>query len=611
MDYPYLHKQFTSDCRQMFHSLSRAGLRVKKRNTFTRTFPRDYLMADGISNFFTEDVRIGCSQKDKKSPAEIWKETERNPPKGWNLMSPWDRHEHIYEKSKGCNIFNPSLAVYLYMVYAPRLGQLKILDPSAGWGDRLIAALACGHVYHGYDPNSRLDGGYKKIIETFGDSRSRVEIAPFEDAKVEGNYDMVLTSPPYFDLEIYVRPDEDVDKSQSSTRFRLFTDWLEGMYGPYLNKAYSSLKIGGRMIIYIQDIPGYPLAVLTSDIIKLFGGKHVEDGHFVQKFSRHDVSRPYQVWERVAKILTWGTDGKAKNYGNVVGSHVPRHWIKRKMENQGFVGFGGVSSDIDHSVKIDLIEKHKLTSPYGIETTQIDLWIGDGRIEKDGIWFVKPSDGYIGSGKMIQVGDAEKITKISNSLPTSFRVGGSEFPLSRDKWIVQRAIKPPLRDGKAWDVRHFAILVTMNGRAIVYSRSRGVGRMSVKPYDTSDVTSMITNVSINEGLDGYSSEMHLFEVMSPVFTDIVVSTLRGQVKHDKLKPTAMVLGFDSIQDEGNAWHLIEVNASPYMGGGDKGGVEEAEVSLVWKALFDDVYPSLLHGGLPGIIPGWERAVLDA
>ena len=48
----------------------------------------------------------------------------------------------------------------------------KILDMSSGWGDRLVGAMACNiDCYHGFDPNSCLHPGYKKMIEFFKDQK--------------------------------------------------------------------------------------------------------------------------------------------------------------------------------------------------------------------------------------------------------------------------------------------------------------------------------------------------------------------------------------------------------------------------------------------------------
>ncbi len=100
----------------------------------------------------------------------------------------------------------------------------------------------------------------------------------FEDGSLEGEapFDLVLTSPPYFDLEIYrdepsasatSAPAASEPPMQSITKHGSSLEaWLQGWYFPMLAKAWAALRPdGGHLAIYINDHAGKDK---DKDIIK-------------------------------------------------------------------------------------------------------------------------------------------------------------------------------------------------------------------------------------------------------------------------------------------------------------------------------------------------------
>lgn len=212
-----------------------------------RVYPDDYLFCDFISNHFTEKVRISCTFSTFKSPLQVWKELDK---KNIKKLSKYEQREYIYNLTRECNIFNPSFALWIITNLIGN--KAKILDPSSGWGDRLIAALASNaEIYHGYDPNKKLQTCYKKIINMFAKSGEYfIKAIPFELAILPFNfYDIALTSPPYFTLELYGN-----DKSQSVVKYPNYIDWLNKMYHPYLMNMINAVRSDGFICIYIEDI---------------------------------------------------------------------------------------------------------------------------------------------------------------------------------------------------------------------------------------------------------------------------------------------------------------------------------------------------------------------
>ena len=88
--------------------------------------------------------------------------------------------DYMYNKSNMCNNFQVTIIMNIYSFF----GAKRILDSSAGWGDRLVAAIASGTEYVGVDPNKCLKPLYKKIIKTLAgsDHESKFQIInkPFE-----------------------------------------------------------------------------------------------------------------------------------------------------------------------------------------------------------------------------------------------------------------------------------------------------------------------------------------------------------------------------------------------------------------------------------------------
>ena len=92
-------------------------------------------------------------------------------------------------------------SVYLYKKY----NATKVLDPTAGWGGRMLGAINLNIEYTGIDTNTNLTTGYDKMIDLFHcDAKCKMIYKSFLDVDFSDiDYDFVLTSPPYEDLEIY------------------------------------------------------------------------------------------------------------------------------------------------------------------------------------------------------------------------------------------------------------------------------------------------------------------------------------------------------------------------------------------------------------------------
>jgi len=99
------------------------------------------------------------------------------------------------------NQFRPVVARWIYQRFLPRVG---ILDISAGWGGRALAAMSLGIPYIGIDANEKLKPAYERLLSLEPEAKVRMIFRPSEEVSFANmSYDLVFTSPPYFMLEEY------------------------------------------------------------------------------------------------------------------------------------------------------------------------------------------------------------------------------------------------------------------------------------------------------------------------------------------------------------------------------------------------------------------------
>jgi len=158
----------------------------------------------------------------------------------------------LYTGSGTIPQFKPIVAKFIYQKFQPKC----VLDPTCGWGGRCLGAMSMDIDYIGFDTNINLKPAYKKMIQIYS-SNSNVKIYFKDSAKVnytKFNYDMVFTSPPYYNIEQYKHMPEYKNREH----------WVETFLNPMIEKSYQSLQKQGTFIININK-DGY------EDIKKILG----------------------------------------------------------------------------------------------------------------------------------------------------------------------------------------------------------------------------------------------------------------------------------------------------------------------------------------------------
>lgn len=320
---------------------------------------------DVLPDLFTEEARMQARVLNNPSPIEVWR---REPEKviaaglksGLCTKSDLQKvagnsdvvgaakaaahclREGVYGAAREATQFKISLGAAVYRYFAGLLGEkpedLRVLDPSAGWGDRALAAAAAGiGEYVGADPNPRLREGHAAVaaaveaeaeraaaahrancvdpcphgfdapalarpatrlrwervdgsdpehgapvysfslgpeaaVEPVGPTRIRVIPKPFEDISEQelagGNlpegspnscsgtsFDLVFTSPPFFDFETYNEEDPHQSLARSAPGAQgdpSYTKWL-GWFVAFCAKGYALLRPGGFLALYFVD----------------------------------------------------------------------------------------------------------------------------------------------------------------------------------------------------------------------------------------------------------------------------------------------------------------------------------------------------------------------
>jgi hypothetical protein len=116
-----------------------------------------------------------------------------------------------------------------------------VFDPCMGWGGRMLGATSLGWNYIGCDPNSETFGNLQSMVD-FLDINHLVEMHNIgaENFSYDIIVDVVITSPPYFNLEVYTDAED-----QSYNKHGTYETWRDNWYVPLIENCLSILKDDG------------------------------------------------------------------------------------------------------------------------------------------------------------------------------------------------------------------------------------------------------------------------------------------------------------------------------------------------------------------------------
>ena len=248
---------------------------------------------NNITDIFSEKGRVKCQFGNKPSPHDYWQlhkeEMIKRTYDKYDSLTIRNLREAIYNSidTKLCNNFRITVALTILKYFKPK----SWLDISAGWGDRLLSAIFYNiSMYVAADPNKELHQYYNEMIDTFVPKTKRKNFilfeGGFEDIKLSyKEFDIVFTSPPFFDLEKYSTHD-----ANSFTKYKTEKDWCKKFLLKSLNKAFKHLKVGGHMIIYMGG-SRYVMGEMISTMNKIATYKGVI-------YFMTNLPRGIHVWQK-------------------------------------------------------------------------------------------------------------------------------------------------------------------------------------------------------------------------------------------------------------------------------------------------------------------------
>lgn len=237
------------------------------------TNKEDYLNIGILSDYFVDSCRKYCKWKNKITPAEYFTKNYDTIIKEMNdsklSITKYNVREFLYKKNLFCSSHNPCIIKYLIELFKAK----DVLDFSAGWGDRLLGAMASKYIksYTGVDPSSCLHPKYQEMIKLFRKYAPNPDIKVtmiqdgFENVTLTESYDLVYTSPPYFDYEIY-----NEETSQSINKQNTESKWYDNFLQPSVNKSIKALNNDGHIALYIGQEKGM---TYTENIINYIRSK--------------------------------------------------------------------------------------------------------------------------------------------------------------------------------------------------------------------------------------------------------------------------------------------------------------------------------------------------
>ena len=246
-----------------------------------------------ITEYFQEHVRIDAKRYDQElSPAEYW-DSNKDELENKDILM---QRKNISKNLKECTNFCPLILVKIVKIFKSK----DILDFSAGWGDRLVGACLCDDFiksYTGIDPNKRLFTGYKKIIKEFVPKNNIYKYNMINGCSEDiidtfkCKFDLILTSPPYYDLEIYSN-----DKNQSTNRYKSFELWYNKFLLKCINSSINKLKENGIVAININNFKNYDIIGRLKKDIKI---KYLGIIYFGNHRCKTTIYQPILLWQNV------------------------------------------------------------------------------------------------------------------------------------------------------------------------------------------------------------------------------------------------------------------------------------------------------------------------
>ncbi len=321
-----------------------------KKSLILKSNDSDYNDFNMLSDMYQEEERMKCSLLGKdsphilfyKKPRELFQLLSKIDGKRVDTFSP-NLRENIYniKPSIECTTHRPAniMALIQYLLVDGQKKSKKdiwIYDSSAGWGDRLFGAMAANVNYIATDPNVDLHKNYEKMIQKHGNAGRTYKIFKHGSQTLDMDreldqlynqqniqFDLMYTSPPYFNLETYSNTND-----QSISLFSTENIWYENFLLPTLFNSWKYIKKDGYMAINInyfnnnqkyisRMIEDVQKLCIGSDFMGVLSYANMKDGNILSS------PQPIWIWKKI----------KETNYENLSNNIVTDVIVDKEFNN--------------------------------------------------------------------------------------------------------------------------------------------------------------------------------------------------------------------------------------------------------------------------------------
>lgn len=283
-DFPYLYKIYNYNELALLKELKKYKTSLKHKFSFKtdesklKKYNDKYYLIEldysknkilnQSADYFTEPIRIKCITNGN-SIHNYFIENFANIMK---IQELYNQRTHIYKQINYCSNFNICLSINILEIFKPKIW----IDISSGWGDRLVSCICYNKLYtnkchyYGCDPNKDLFKYYKKIITTYAKGKTKlynIQNTGFIEAQFPNSVDLIFSSPPFFDVEIYSKYNNDSMKNANTIDL-----WIANFLKPMILKCYKLLSDkNGKLVLYIEDREKTPFINIMINYAKEIG----------------------------------------------------------------------------------------------------------------------------------------------------------------------------------------------------------------------------------------------------------------------------------------------------------------------------------------------------
>ena len=190
------------------------------------------------------------------------------------------------------SFYRPHFSKQLVEMHGASQGILY--DPCAGWGGRMLGTVAGGWQYHACEPNAQTHANLQQMIQFIGaQNQAHIRCQPAEtfDVSTIGPVDAVLTSPPYFNLEVYNHSPD-----QSYNQHSTYSAWSDNWLKPLIRHCLANLKTDGISAWNVMNFKKHDLVTDVIDTHRALGWHLVDTLGFqtplanIRKLRNKDVT---------------------------------------------------------------------------------------------------------------------------------------------------------------------------------------------------------------------------------------------------------------------------------------------------------------------------------